>query len=35
VTVRFDAVNRPGKLTYPMMIFMGVGPLYVTLRRAA
>ncbi len=33
--VRVDAVNRPGKLTYPMMIFMGVGPLYVMLRRAA
>src|ERR1700737_1954169 len=31
--VRFDAVNRPGKLTYPLMIFMGVGPLSVTLRR--
>jgi hypothetical protein len=32
--VRFDAVNRPGRLTYPMMVFLGVGPLYVTLRRA-
>ena len=32
--VRFEAVNRPGKLTYPMMVIMGVGPLYVTLRRA-
>jgi hypothetical protein len=32
--VRFEAINRPGKLTYPMMIIMGVGPLYVTLRRA-
>jgi hypothetical protein len=33
--VRFEAVNRPGKLTYPMMIILGVGPLYVTLRRVA
>jgi hypothetical protein len=32
--VRFEAVNRGGRLTYPMMIIMGVGPLYVTLRRA-
>ena len=31
--VRFEAVNRPGKLTYPLMVIMGVGPLYVTLRR--
>jgi hypothetical protein len=33
--VRFEAINRPGKLTYPMMVVMGVGPLYVTLRRVA
>lgn len=33
--VRFEAINRPGKLTYPMMIVMGVGPLYVTLGRVA
>ena len=32
--VRFEAVNRPGKLTYAMMVIMGVGPLYLTLRRA-
>lgn len=31
--VRFEAINRPGKLTYPMLVFIGVGPLYVTLRR--
>ena len=31
--VRFEAINRPGKLTYPMLFIMGVGPLYVTLRR--
>ena len=33
--VRFEAINRPGKLTYPLMVLMGIGPLYVTLRRAA
>lgn len=32
-SIRFEAINRPGKLTYPMMIVMGVGPLYLTLRR--
>ena len=31
--VRFEAINRAGRLTYPMMLMMGVGPLYVTLRR--
>lgn len=31
--VRFEAINRPGRLTYPMLVMMGVGPLYVTLRR--
>jgi hypothetical protein len=34
-SVRFEAVNRPGRLTYPLMVIMGVGPLYVTLRRVA
>ena len=33
--VRFEAINRPGKLTYPMLVIMGVGPLYVTLTRTA
>ncbi len=33
--VRFETINRPGRLTYPMMIVMGVGPLYVTVRRAS
>ena len=32
--VRFDAVNRPGRLTYPMMVVLGVGPLWLTVRRA-
>ena len=31
--VRFEAINRPGRVTYPMLVFLGVGPLYVTLRR--
>jgi hypothetical protein len=33
--VRFEAINRPGRITYPMLAFLGVGPLYVTLRRVA
>jgi hypothetical protein len=33
--IRFEAINHPGKLTYPMLVIMGVGPLYVTLRRTA
>ena len=32
--VRFEAINRAGKLTYPMMIILGAGPLYVTIKRA-
>ena len=31
--VRWEAINRPGRITYPMLVFIGVGPLYVTLRR--
>lgn len=31
--VRFEAVNRPGRLTYPMLLIMGVGPLYLTIKR--
>jgi len=33
--VRFQAINRPGKLTYPMLVMIGVGPLYVTIKRMA
>lgn len=33
--VRWEAINRPGRITYPMLVFIGVGPLYVTLRRVA
>ena len=33
--VRFEAINRPGRLTYPMLVMLGVGALYVTLRRVA
>ena len=29
----FEAINRPGWGTYPMLLFFGVGPLYVTVRR--
>jgi hypothetical protein len=32
--VRFEAINRPGRLTYPMLVIFGAGPLYVTVRRA-
>ena len=31
--VRFQAVNRPGRLTYPMLVLLGAGPLYVTIKR--
>jgi hypothetical protein len=31
--VRFEIINRAGRLTYPMLAFIGVGPLYVTVRR--
>lgn len=31
--VRFEVVNRAGKLTYPMLVILGAGPLYVTVRR--
>jgi hypothetical protein len=33
--VRFEAINRPGRVTYPMLVMLGVGPLYVTVRRVA
>lgn len=33
--VRFEAINRAGKLTYPMLLIIGAGPLYVTLRRVS
>lgn len=29
----FEAINRAGKLTYPLVSALGVGPLYVTLNR--
>lgn len=31
--VRFEAINRPGRLTYPMLVIFGAGPLYLTIRR--
>ena len=33
--VRFEAINRPGRFTFPMLVILGVGALYVTLRRVA
>jgi len=33
--IRFETVNRAGRLTYPMMVVMGAGPLYLTVRRVA
>lgn len=33
--VRFVAINRPGRLTYPMLVIFGAGPLYVTVKRVA
>jgi hypothetical protein len=32
-TVKFEAVNRAGRLTYPLMTVIGAGPLYLTVRR--
>ena len=31
--VRFEAINRAGRLTYPLLALLGVAPLYVTVRR--
>jgi len=31
--VRFEAINRAGRLTYPMLVIFGAGPLYVTVKR--
>ena len=31
--VRFLVVNRAGRLTYPMLVLLGAGPLYVTIKR--
>jgi hypothetical protein len=33
--IRFEAINRAGRLTYPLMVVMGAGPLYLTVRRIA
>jgi hypothetical protein len=33
--IRFEAVNRPGRGTYTMLLIVGVGPLYVTVTRLA
>jgi hypothetical protein len=29
----FEVINRPGFGTLPMMLILGVGPLYLTVRR--
>ncbi|HEU4893834.1 MAG TPA: hypothetical protein VFT47_19905 [Vicinamibacterales bacterium] len=31
--VRFEAINRAGKLTYPLLLLFGAAPLYLTVRR--
>ena len=31
--VRFEAINRAGKLTYPLLVIFGAAPLYLTVRR--
>jgi len=31
--VYFEAINRPGWGSWPMLMLLGVGPLFVTLRR--
>src|ERR1044072_6770525 len=31
--ILFETVNRAGRLTYPMMVVMGAGPLHPTVRR--
>ncbi len=33
--LRFEVINYAGRFTYPMLAFIGVGPLYVTVRRVA
>lgn len=33
--IRFEVINRPGRLTYPMLVLMGVGPLYLTVKRSS
>ena len=33
--VRFEAINRMGLMTVPLMWILGVGPLYVAVRRVA
>jgi hypothetical protein len=33
--VRFEAINRAGRFTYPMLVIIGAGPLWVSIRRVA
>jgi len=31
--VRFEAINRAGKLTYPLLVLFGAAPLYLSVHR--
>ena len=31
--VRFEAINRAGRLSYPLLVLLGAAPLYLTVRR--
>jgi hypothetical protein len=31
--VRFEAINRAGRFTYPILVLLGAAPLYLTVRR--
>lgn len=31
--VRFEAINRAGRITYPLLVIFGAAPLYLTVRR--
>jgi hypothetical protein len=33
--VRFETINRAGRFTYPMLVVLGVGPLYLTVTRVS
>lgn len=33
--VRFEAINRAGRLTYPLLVLIGAGPLYLTVTRVS
>lgn len=33
--VRFEAINRAGRLTFPLLVLIGAGPLYLTVTRVS